>query len=254
MNLEDYMLSSLFAHFLVFVRMGAAAMYMPLVGEQLISTRVRLAFAVLMSLVATPLVDQYIPNQPASIAQAGLLIAAELFIGLMLGLFARIMVLTLSTAGQIIAFQTGLAAAQAFNPSLQTQGSVVGAILSLVGLMVIIAANLHHVFILAVVDSYVVFQPGLPLQFDDMSNFIAEAISRSFVIAVQMSAPFMVMGTVMYIALGVLSRLMPQIQVFFIALPIQIFLGLGLLFVTLPTAMLLFAQYFEDGIRQFMGS
>ncbi|MCR9256876.1 MAG: flagellar biosynthetic protein FliR [Alphaproteobacteria bacterium] len=253
MNLEDFLISNLFAHFLVFVRVGAAVSYMPLVGEQGVPVRIRLGFAILLSLVATPLVEQYLPPQPAAIGTAVLLIAGEAFIGFMFGLVARVMVLTLATAGQIISFQAGLAAAQAFNPSLQSQGALIGTFLTLLGIMVIIAANLHHLFIMALVDSYTVFVPGQPIPFGDISQFFTQVVAKSFLIAVQMSAPLLVIGLVLYIGVGLLARLMPQIQVFFIILPVQVALGLGILLLTLPATMMLFLRYFEEGMGQFLG-
>jgi len=252
-NLEDFLVSNLFAHFLVFVRVGAAVSYMPLLGEQGVPVRIRLAFAVLLSLLSTPLVEEFLPPQPPTLGEAAILIAGEIFVGFFLGLLARVMILSLATAGQIISFQAGLAAAQAFNPALQSQGAVIGNFLTLLGLMVIIAANLHHLFILALIDSYTVFVPGAPMPFGDMSRFFTETVAKSFVIAIQMSAPLLVLGLVLYIGVGILSRLMPQMQVFFIILPVQVFLGLGILFLTLPATMMLFLRYFEEGMGQFLG-
>ncbi|WP_207436413.1 flagellar biosynthetic protein FliR, partial [Sabulibacter ruber] len=101
---------------------------------------------------------------------------------------ARLLMSALEVAGAVIGVQAGLANAQVFNPALASQGTLLGALMGWLGLLLIFITNMHHLLILAVVDSYAMFVPGAPLPVDDMANAIGQLVARSFLIGVQMSA------------------------------------------------------------------
>jgi flagellar biosynthetic protein FliR len=105
----------------------------------------------------------------------------------------------------------------------------------------------------AIYDSYMVFSPTDPLMFDDAAQMAVKSVGAAFVIGVQMSAPFIVFGLVFNIGLGLLSRLMPQLQVFFIAMPAQIGLGLVLLAVLLTMMMGWYLTHFEAELAMMRG-
>jgi len=246
MELSQFVGGSVYAFILVFVRIGAAFMTMPAIGEQFVSVRVRLLFALMVALVVTPAVRPLLPPQPDNPADLGALVMAEVLVGVFIGGIARMMLSALDFAGQLIANQLGLAAAQAFNPALAAPGNPVGAILSLLGIMLIFATDLHHMLILAVVDSYTLFGPGTWLPLGDVAQHMARVMARSFVIGMQMSAPFLVLGLLFYLGLGLISRLVPQVQVFFVGIPLQIVFGLLLFGISLSALMLFWLAAFED--------
>ena len=159
---------------------------------------------------------------------------------------ARMMIAALHTAGVIIGFQTSLANAQLFDPVNAEQGSLIGSFLNVLGVFLIFATNLHHMMLIAVIDSYSLFVPGAALPIADFSSTATKVLSGSFVLAMQMSAPFIVMGMLFYLGLGLLARLMPQVQVFFIAMPMQIFLGFMVMGATLSAGMLWFLSSFQN--------
>ncbi|MBU2089718.1 MAG: flagellar biosynthetic protein FliR, partial [Alphaproteobacteria bacterium] len=168
------------------------------------------------------------------------------------GTLARIALMVLETAGFIISMQIGLASAQAFNPSLGSQGSLPGAFLGTLGLLLIFATNLHHLFLLGLVDSYTLFQPGQPLPAGDFSMAVTRVVGDGFRVALQIGAPLLVLGVLFYAGLGILSRLMPQLQIFFVALPLQLMLGLFLFSLILSASMMWFLRYYESVMVQFL--
>jgi Flagellar biosynthesis pathway, component FliR len=91
--------------------------------------------------------------------------------------------------------------------------------------LLILATDLHHLMFRAVVDSYELFRPGQSLPVSDMSNLLATTLAASFRLGLQLAAPLVVFGLVFYGGLGVLARLMPQMPVFFVALPVQLMMG-----------------------------
>ena len=119
------------------------------------------------------------------------------------------------------------------------------------GVLLIFATNTHHLMLMALVDSYTMFAPGAPPMFEDISDAVARLVTSSFKLGIQVASPFIVVGTIFYLGLGLLARLMPQFQVFFIGLPLQILLGLTLLSVTLSAGILWFLDAFETSMLTF---
>jgi flagellar biosynthesis protein FliR len=177
-----------------------------------------------------------------------LMVGGEAVIGIFLGTMARILISTLETAGTMISFQLGLSAAQVFNPTLSQQSAIASSFLTVLGTLLIMVTNTHYLLLRGVVDSYDLFPPGRFPPIEDLSNSIARIVATSFQLAVELAAPFIVLGTLFFVALGLLSRLMPQLQVFFITLPIQIAGGLAVFAFTLYAVMHWFLDSFVQAL------
>lgn len=250
----DWLPGQAFAYFLVFTRVGAILMLMPALGEQMIPTNMRLAFALAFTLVIYPMLLSVMPAMPTDMGQLVGYVFHELAIGLMIGGIARIMVMATQVAGAIIAFQTGLSTAMA--PDYVqggVQGAVFGSFLSFLGMTLIFATNLHHVALAATYDSYMVFSPTGPLMPDDATQLVIRTVSHAFIIGLQMSAPFIVYGLIFNLGAGILARLMPQLQVFFILMPANILAGLILFALLLTMMMGWYISAFEEHLAMWRG-
>lgn len=236
---------------LVFARVGTMLMLMPALGETSISTRIRLGFALVFSLVIFPLVSGELPPLTDNLMAVLGILMHELVVGLMLGAIARLIVMATQTAGAIIAFQMGLSMAQSADPTAGgVQGAMIGGFLSMVGVTLIFATDLHHLMLAATFESYMYFSPTAPLMFDDAAKMAINAVSGAFTVGVQMAAPFIVFGLVFYLGLGILARLMPQVQVFFIAMPANIGIGLMLFALLLTMMMGWYLAHVESQLMQ----
>ena len=229
------------AFMLTFARVGTLVMLMPGVGEQLIPARVRLAFALLLSLVLFPLTRTLLPTGGAPASVVGVLIG-EIAVGLVLGLSTRMVVAALQTAGNIVAQQLGLSFAMSVDPAMGGQQAAIGNFLTLLGITLIFAADLHHLALMAIRDSYAFLPPAGVPEVGDAAMLAMRAVGRGFALAVQISAPFIAFGILFNLGLGVLSRLMPQLQVFFLAMPATILIGMLLLLVTVGVMMGVFLE------------
>lgn len=252
MNLEEFLPLRVYQIVLVFARTGAAMMLLPGIGETFVTIRTRLLFSGVLALAVAPVIAPQLPPEPTSAAGLLALVLGEVLIGIYFGLVARILLLTLDTAGRVISFSTGMAAATIFNPSITEQGTAIGLILTMLGILLLFITDLHHLVIRAVVESYGVFRPGAPLMLGDLSEAITELISSSFKVAIQLSAPFYVLGLLFFVCLGVLARLMPQLQIFFIGLPIQIYVGMLILATILGALMTAFLTYYADTAATYL--
>ncbi|WP_291842941.1 flagellar biosynthetic protein FliR [Maricaulis sp.] len=218
---------------LVFARLGAILMLLPGFGEPSIPVRIRLAFALLLCLIMGPIIAPGLPAMPAQPLSMAGIVMSEVIIGLMIGAVARMLVSTAAVAGQVIGMQSGLAMAQSFDPSQGSQGALIATFLNLTFLLVLLATNTHHMLLHMAVNSYSVFEAGSMPSMADAADWALSAFSDSFRLGVQLASPLILYGLLFYLALGILSRLMPQAQIFFIAMPSNIMVGLFILTIAL---------------------
>lgn len=251
-SLEQFLTAGVFAFILTFVRIGTALTIMPGIGDSFTPQQIRLYIALGVSLVLAPLVAPMMPDPVPGGAALVILIIMEFIIGLFIGSVARVMMMALDTAGMVISMQSGLGNAQLFNPAFSSQGSLIGAFLSVTGVIVLFATNMHYLLFFGLIDSYQMFPIGSIPDTGSMANLMSWAVAESFKIGVQISAPFMIVGMIIYIGMGVLSRLMPQIQVFMVAMPVQILVSLMTLAIALSAVMLFWAHKFEDSMVFFL--
>jgi flagellar biosynthetic protein FliR len=250
----DWLPNTAFLYLLMFSRIGAILMLMPALGEDMIPTRMRLSFALAFTLVLYPLLSPSLPAMPEDVMAITGLIFHELAIGIMLGAIVRITVMATQVAGAIIAFQTGLSSAMAADPTqVGVQGAVFGSFLSFLGMVLIFATDLHHVALAATYDSYMVFPLDAPLMFDDAAQLAIRTVASAFSVGIQMSAPFIVFGLVFNLGAGILARLMPALQVYFLLMPANIFIGLALFAMLLVMMMGWYLSHFEAHLAMWRG-
>ncbi|MEI5666733.1 flagellar biosynthetic protein FliR [Bosea sp. CCNWLW174] len=243
-------ISALFV--LVFARVGTLVMLMPGIGERLILSRGRLALAFFVALVILPMARGTItiPQTPAALG--GLLIS-EILVGLVIGASARLLMGALQTAGFIIAQTLGLGFAVTVDPTGGLQNPSLANFLSMLGITLILAADLHHLALAAIHESYRLLPPGGFPEIGDVMTLAVKAMAQGFSIAVQISAPFIVFGLLFNLGLGVLARLMPQLQVFFLAVPASILGGMLVLLASVGVMMGVFLDDLGAFLRQFIG-
>jgi flagellar biosynthesis protein FliR len=242
-------------YMLIFARVGTMLMLIPALGEQIIPARMRLSFALLFAAVLYPLISPSLPRLPGDMLEVLVLLLHELVIGLILGGITRLVVMSTQIAGSVIAYQSGLSVAQSADPTnAGIQGAIIGSFLGFLGITLIFATDLHHVALAAIYDSYMIFSPASPLMFGDAAEMALQTLSAAFVIGVQMSAPFIVFGLVFYLGLGILARMMPQLQVFFVAMPATIGVGLILLALLLSMIMGWYLLHFESELARLRGA
>lgn len=250
--LEQLLSAGIFSVLLVFVRVGAAMLLLPGYAEPYVSPRVRLLLALLIALVVAPVLSSSLPVMPESAAALGLLVLGEVVIGVFLGTVARLFLAALTTAGMVIAYMSTMANALTADPSAAQQGSIVGSFLTIVALLMIFVLDLHHVMLMAVVDSYQLFVPGQALPAGDLADMISRVVAKTFLLSVQIATPFIAVGLIFFLGLGLLGRLMPQMQVFFVAMPLQIAIGIVVLIIVLPAVMTWFMGAFEETLLPFV--
>jgi flagellar biosynthesis protein FliR len=238
---------------LLFARLGAMVMLMPALGEQAVPVRVRLSIALLLTLIFYPTISTQLPTGLSRDVPAMLfLMGSEILIGLSFGLLARILLSATQVAGTSIATAIGLGFSQSIDPTMGQQGAIISSFLNVLGMMLIFASDFHHMAIIGIADSYTMFPPGEMLPLADFKDAAVGTIAESFKIGIQLSSPFIVFGLVFNVGVGILTKLMPQLQVFFLAQPLTIVGGLILFALVLGTMMSLYLGHVHDGLIRFV--
>jgi flagellar biosynthetic protein FliR len=223
----------IFHFMLVFARLGTAFSLFPAIGDRYIFMRGRLAFALVVSLVLCPILKIYLPTYSENFSLSVNLIAIEILIGIIISIGTKFYYWSLHFIGQIISMQSGLGSATFFDPSQKSQVAIFTSFLFLLTTIFIFSTNTHHLFIESVIDSYKRFPPGEWLNISDMNKFIVLTINDSFIVAFKVASPFLVISLIMLIGSGVLARLMPNLQVFFVITPAQILVIFGTLYIAI---------------------
>ena len=251
MRIDVSVLPALAAIFvLVFARVGAMVMLLPGFGETNIPARVKLSIALLLTLIILPLHRNAYHVDVTSISSLGVLMVHELIIGVVLGATARVTLSALSVAGSVIAQQLGLGFVTAVDPTQGQQGQIIGNFLTILGLTLLFATDSHYLVIAALSESYRIFSPGELMPTGDVAKLATTAFAAAFKIGLQLSAPFLVFGLVFNIGLGILARLMPQMQVYFVGVPLSIMIGFVIFAVVLAAMMGTYLDYFLGVMRQ----
>jgi flagellar biosynthesis protein FliR len=239
---------------LIFARIGAMVMLLPAIGDQVVPPRIRLSFALLLAMCLAPVVAPAIGALPTDNAALAGKVIHETIIGLMLGALLRLFLTSLAVAGEIVSIQTTLSFSQTANPAEAQPGNSLAAFLSLMGATLIFATGLHHQFLEAMVRSYELFAPARPVPTADAAQLAIQTVGKSFALGVQLAAPVIVFALVFNIATGLVGRVMPQFQVFFVASPLSVLLGLSIFTLSLGVIGVVWIDRYEELLALFTGA
>lgn len=253
MTINDFMLTQVFTFLLIFCRVGSAMMLLPGIGEAYVSARVRLLLAAMFSLVLAPAMQSF-PAPPESIALLAGYIFAEILTGLFMGTITRFLLSAVSMAGMIIAYQSSLASALVQDVTMSGgQGSSLSNLLGLSALVLFFVTGLHHLMLQTLADSYQIFKVGSFPVIADFTQHAVNTMNASFIMALQLSAPHIVIGLVIYLAGGIIGRLMPSFQVFFVIVAPNLMISFFVLMIVFSSIMMWYLDYFRESMLKFAG-
>lgn len=242
----------IYRYILIFLRLGSAIMLMPGFMTTYINMRFRLCIALAVTVILSPLIAPQLPPPPADFLENIKLCLFEITYGVFLGLMMQFLFFALNLVGNFAGTAIGFSNAQLFDPTTQVQSLVLESFLSILAVTIIFLTDIHHLMLSAVIDSYTLFPAGSSLPTGDFADFLSKTMNASFIAGFKIASPFIAFTIIFYCGMGLISRLMPQLNIFFLSLPLQIYLGLGLLFITLPVMIMWFIRYYDDGLNQFL--
>ncbi len=217
---------------LVLIRVSSILMMVPVFGDAKIPAAVKWGFSLLISIILFPVVKSGLPAvgtwHPLAFAAGAI---GELLIGVTIGFASRLVFAGIQIGGEIIGFQMGFSFASVADPLTNVQVTVISEFQYLIGIILFMSINAHHIFITAMVDSFGLLPPLGATFSGPFFQGLLILFREIFVIAIKISAPVMAVLFFSNIAMGMVARTVPQMNVFAINFPLQI--GIGLFFLGL---------------------
>ena len=225
---------------ILFARVGAVLMLLPVFSEEGVPAQIRLLISLGMALGLWGLLGPRIPAGAAGVLPSTII--TELLVGFAIGAIVRIMFLAAVMAGSLVSLQVGLSSAVIFDPSQGGPVPLLGKFVAVAAAVVCLSVGIHHLWIGAIIRSYDMFPVGGLPPANDFAQLAIRTVTHSMALGLSLAAPLIVYGIVFNAALGLMARLAPAIQIFFIAQPLNILLGIALFATVLGTMLATFSN------------
>lgn len=218
---------------LVLSRVAGIFAALPVFGGRRLPLRIRAITVFMITLVCFPTLSVTPPEVPTDVFTLALLAFSEVMIGLTLAFITQIIFAAVEFSGQIIGMQMGLTISSILDPSLGTQNQIMAVVQTLFATLMFLSLNIHHLFIRAIMDSFKIIPLGGWHLSGELINFLIIRTADIFIIGIRLAAPVMVGLLLTSVALGIMARAFPQMNIFMISLPLNVGLGLVILGMTL---------------------
>ncbi len=230
-NIYHFTLTEVVCFGMVLLRMTAFIVAWPVFGTNLVSTPIKILFALALTFILYPVVG-YKQLNPEALVE--IVAVREIFIGLSLGFLSRLFFFAVGIAGQLISITIGLSSAQLFNPAVNENSTSIEQFHLILASLFFLSINGHQMLLSALAKSFE-FVP-LSAQFINIKAFgqLDVLIQEIFLIGVRLSAPILISILFLNLAMAVIGRAVPQMNVLVTSMPVNILVGFVVLFVTVP--------------------
>jgi len=227
----ELMIAKLLGFVMVLTRISAFFLVVPVFGSRVIPVRIKVAATVLLSVFFSLITPWSIDAGKVSSAGAALLIAYEATYGLALGLMVAVLFAPVKLSGRIIERQMGLAMAEVLDPMTGERTQPLGLLLETIFIVLFLSVNGHHLFLTAISRSYETFPPGTVPTVPVLTSGVIRAGSTMLTVGLKLAAPILATFLLLMVVLAVLARIMPEMNILFISMPLRV--GMGLLMMAL---------------------
>lgn len=211
---------------LILMRVAPIVFMMPLFHSRNIPNRVKAGLTLIISLALLPTVKIEVGGFPSEPLSFGFFALSELMIGFLLGFSVRLIFAGLQLAGELVSFQMGFGMARVMDPQSGTESTVLTEFYYLIGLLLFLAVDGHHWFFKALAQSFHVLAPGEFQPREGLVQLFIRLSGRMFVLAIKIGAPILAIMMLVQIALGIIARMIPQVNLLMSSFPVTISLGL----------------------------
>jgi flagellar biosynthetic protein FliR len=224
----------LYRALLLMFRTGAFLMTIPVFGHVAIPRIVRVWLILTMTVLMFPSATIAADRMPSTTLGLAVVIVGELAVGFLMGFAVITLFAAVQFAGHLIGLQMGLAVANIFDPMSAGEISVIGEFYYLLSLLVFILINGHHYALDALIRSFDLVPLGGAVFGQDIGRFLTNLTAMVFTLAIKLSAPVVITLLIVNVVLGILSRTVPQMNVFIVGFPLSIGVGLAVIGLSLP--------------------
>jgi flagellar biosynthetic protein FliR len=238
-----FMIEKLLGLVMVLTRISALFLVIPVFSWKSIPVRIKVAMTLLLAIFFSMIKPLPISTSQVSLAEAILLISNEATYGLALGLIVSFIFTAVRLGGRIIERQIGLAMAQILDPLTGERTQPISSLLEMMFILLFLYANGHHLFLSIIYRSYEAFPAGSTPTLSILTSGVIQASSAMLTASLKLAAPILAAFVLLMIALAVLARIVPEMNILFISLPLRV--GLGILMV------MIFLPFFGSFISEF---
>ncbi len=230
----DYWLEQFHVFLLILVRISALLVVAPIFGHRFFLARAKIGLAFMISVILHPLIVAKGLQVPEGLFPYALALVREVGMGVAMGFVVLLMFIGIQFAGQLAGLQMGFGIVNVIDPQSNEQVSIIGQFLNILAVLIVLVTNGHHLILHGLAASFeAVPLTGVELK-GEIGQKLIELSSEIFILAVQISAPVMIALFLISVALGILARTVPQMNVFIVGFPVQLAVGLAVLFATMP--------------------
>ncbi len=234
---------------LVLVRVASILFLMPVFSTRALPVQIKAAACIMLALLLTPVVP-FRPDQlPGNPVSMGIMLVAELFVGITLALIVRLVFAGLQLAAQMVGFQMGFSVANIVDPQTGTQSVVITQFAYLISLLLFLAANGHYIILEALYESFQVLEPGRAVLNANIFHIVTDMGEEMFVLSVKLMAPVMAILLFSQVAMGILAKTVPQINILVMSFGLNIALGLFFIGLTLQVFWPVLGRALDKGTR-----
>jgi flagellar biosynthetic protein FliR len=228
------MIEKLLGFAMVLTRISAFFLVLPVFGWKNIPVRIKVAMTVLLTVFFTMITPLPLDSRQVSTVEVILLMANEATYGLALGLVVTFLFAAVKFSGRIIERQMGLAMAQILDPFTGERAQPLGSLLEMIFIILFLSANGHHLFLVIISRSYEAFPAGTMPTIPVMAEGIIKAGSAMLMVGLKLAAPMLAAFLLLMVVLALLARMVPEMNILFISMPLRVGLGLLMVAIFLP--------------------
>jgi flagellar biosynthesis protein FliR len=232
--MTEILVSNFIIVLLIFLRIISAFIAAPVFGHNSVPVLIKVVLSFIIAYIIFLVNKQPLPDVQITLWWLAVNAFAEIISGLIIGFSLNFVFYGISFAGSLIGFDMGLSIAQVFNPIEETDRNIIGEILYLSSILIFILLNGHHFLVRALDYSFTVIPLGKNIISSGLNDLIIKYSAGVFIIAVKIAAPVIITFLLIHIGEGIVSKVIPQMQIFFVAQPLKIGLGFFLIIVTCP--------------------
>ncbi len=234
-NMGDFAVAQFELWALALVRISFMSFLLPIFGISEVPNQVKAGLAFFLSLIIFPTLAQHSLAVPDNLAGFSLLMFREVYIGIIMALGFTFVFSALSLAGKWIDQETGFSSAQLFNPMTEENDAAMGQFLYLIFGVLFLCTGMYSFYVKSIAESFHIIPLGeAQYNLNKVVPVVMAMTQHAFVIGVKLAAPVIVVLFLSTLALGIVARIMPQINVWLVGMPLKIGLGLGVVIITLP--------------------
>lgn len=219
---------------LVFVRMTGLFVIAPIFGRRNIPTYLKIGFSFFITLILVNTTAIKAVQYDGSLLSYVLLAVKEFIVGISIGFVSYMVFTAIYVAGEIIDMQIGFGVVNVIDPVSNIQVPVTSNLYFILSMLLLFSVNGHHVIIKTLFDSFSSLPPGSSVFDASLSDGLIKLFATVFMTGFKIAAPVVAVIIVTDVALGTISRMVPQLNIFVIGMPLKIFLGLFIVLITIP--------------------